>query len=250
MIKKGAIVKKDDKLYRVLEDKPEEVLMIETEISRYHFLRVSQTEFSCMEKTEDSYQPLTFMVGDDEMQLIRKKQAAIQIILEGLGDITDLGERKKSAGIEAYMRTFHVSRQTAHKDIRKFLQSGMDLFSLRDGRKSRGAVDMFSRAHKGGRRFNDGSIRAPVDPVLEKEAFEEGFRMIPYSHSLKKILLFLDYKYLTRSRLDENGKVIREMPPTNELFSERRFRRFCKEKIGDMPLRVYREILRNSLNEK
>ena len=140
------------------------------------------------------------------------------------------------------MRTFGVSRQTVHKDIRRYLQSGLNIYSLRDGRRSHGSVDMFS-GRRGGRRFADGSIRIPIDPELEVRAFEEGFRILGRGESITKIIHYLDVKYFGTA-IDDAGMAYLKMPPKNERFSEKRFRRYCAERIGNTPLHVYKKVMR------
>lgn len=245
MLRIGAVINVNGQKFRVIDIKKENILMIQMENKKYHFLKIPQSEaeqLPCMTIDEEPINT-SFMVTDDELRIIKEKQAAIQIVLSGLEDISDLGNRKRCVGVEAYVRTFGVSRQTAHKDIRRYLQSGLNMYSLRDGRRSHGSVDMFS-GRRGGRKFADGSMRIPIDPELEKKAFEEGFRILGRRGSLKRIIDYLNLKYFGISAIDDDGVPYVSMPPRNELFSEKRFRRYCRERTGNIPLHTFKRIMR------
>lgn len=247
MLRIGAVIEVNGQKYRVIEIKNDSIMLIEMGVAKYHFLRVDRSEvekYPSIDMDKSICHPSDFMVMDRELKLIRKKEEAIQLILKGLNDISDLGKKKKIEGIEAYMRTFGVSRQTTHKDIRKYLQSGMDMLSLRDGRSSHGDTDMFS-GKRGGRRFADGSIRVPVNPELEKRAFEEGFRMLGPGRSLRKIIIYLDRKYLGEAGFSDDGTPYIKMPPRSKSFSEKRFRRYCSEKIGKTTIPIYKKVIRD-----
>ena len=244
MLRIGAVIEVSGQKYRVIEIKNDSILLIQMENKKYHFLKIPRGEaeqLPCMTIDEEPINTC-FMVTDDELRIIKEKQAAIQIVLKGLEDISNL-ERKKCFGIKAYMRTFGVSRQTAHKDIRRYLQSGFNMYALRDGRKSHGNVDMFS-GRRGGRRFADGSIRIPIDPELEKKAFEEGFRILGRSGSVKRIIDYLNLKYFGISAINDDGVPYVSMPPRNEQKNKKRFRRYCRERTGNIPLHAFKRIMR------
>lgn len=254
MFRIGSVIKLNDRIYRIIGSDGMELVMIELNLDKYHFYRIdcrTLTGIPGVEEVEDPYEQHAFMVSEEERDLIRKKQEAIRIILRDLDLIEDLSSKRPCPGVTSYMETFGVTKRIAHKNIRRYLQSGMDMYSLRDQRKTRPRPesDMFHSPYKGGHAFADGSVRVAVDPELEKKYFEEGFRMIDSENSLSSIIDVLNLKYFTEVILDEDGDVVDIVEkPENECLSERRFRRYCQERMGAVSLVKYKKGARERIN--
>ena len=254
MFRTGSVIKLNERIYRIIRSDKTDLIMIEMNIDRYHFYRVDYKtliEIPGVEEIDDPYEQHAFMVSEEEMDLIRRKQEAIRIIIKDLDFIEDLGSNRSCPEIKSYMKTFGVTKRIAHKNIRRYLQSGMDMYSLRDQRKTRRRLetDMFNSPYKGGHAFANGKVRIPIDPELEKRYFEEGFRKIDSEHSLSYIIDLLNLKYFAKIILDEDGNIkdINEKPE-NECLSERRFRRYCKERMGAVSLEKYKKGARERIN--
>ena len=254
MYRAGSVIKLNGRLYRIIGSDKTDLVMIEMNIDKYHFYRVDYKmliEMPGVEEVDDPYEQHAFMVSEEEMDLLRKKQQAIRIIIRNLDFIEDLSSNRTCPGVTSYMATFRVSKRIAHKSIRRYLQSGMDMYSLRDQRKTRPRPenDMFNSPYKGGHAFADGRVRVAIDPELEKRYFEEGFRKIDVESSLSYIVDVLNLKYFTKVILDEDGNVIDIIEkPENESLSERRFRRYCRERMGAVSLEKYKKGARERIN--
>ena len=254
MFRAGSVIKLNDRIYRIIGPDKTDLVMIEMNIDKYNFYRIDYKTLSEMpgvKEVEDPYEPHAFMVSEEEMELIRKKQQAIKIIIRNLDCIEDLSSNRACPGVKSYMATFGVSKRIAHKNIRRYLQSGMDMYSLRDQRKTRPRPknDMFNSSYRGGHAFADGRVRVAIDPELEKKYFEEGFRKIDVESSLSTIVDMLNLKYFAEVILDEDGDVIDIVEkPENESLSERRFRRYCKEQMGAISLGKYKKGARERIN--
>ena len=206
MYRAGSVIKLNGRLYRIIGSDKTDLVMIEMNIDKYHFYRVDYKmliEMPGVEEVDDPYEQHAFMVSEEEMDLLRKKQQAIRIIIRNLDFIEDLSSNRTCPGVTSYMATFRVSKRIAHKSIRRYLQSGMDMYSLRDQRKTRPRPenDMFNSPYKGGHAFADGRVRVAIDPELEKRYFEEGFRKIDVESSLSYIVDVLNLKYFLLQKL-------------------------------------------------
>ena len=255
MFKLGSVIKINGSPYRIIGAYGTSMVMIQLDIDRYNFFRCGMktlADIPGIEEIPDPYEQQAFMVSDEELEELRKKQEAIKIILKGISPaIEDIGSNQTCEGVKAFMKTFGVSKSIVHKYIRRYLQSGMDMYSLRDRRKTRPypKKDMFNSPYKGGRKFSDGSVREPIDPVLEKKYFEEGFRKIDVERSLSYIVDMLNVKYFSKPVLDEEGNLIDIVEaPENKRLSECRFRRYCKERIGTVSMKNYKKGVRELIN--
>ena len=254
MLGTGSVIRLNNRPYRIIASEGTDLVMIEMDIDRYHFYRAPLQvllDMPGIEEISDPYEPQPFMVSDEELELLGRKQEAVRAIIQGLDRIEDLASKRTCPGVRSYMETFGVSRKIAHKHIRRYLQSGMDMYSLRDGRRTRSRPenDMFSSPYRGGHAFADGSVRVPVDPELEKKYFEEGFKKIDTEKSLSYIVDVLNVKYFSTPVLDEEGNLIDiDVKPENECLSERRFRRYCKERMGAVSLAAYKKGARERVN--
>ena len=86
-----------------------------------------------------------------------------------------------------------------------------------------------------------------VTPELEEKAFEEGFQMIGRTgrnDGLGRIVRYLNIKYLAKPVVDDGAVVDLVLPAPEEMFSERRFRRYCAKRLGGIPLPAYKRALR------
>ena len=255
MFKVGTVINISGDPFRIVGSNGNSMLMIQMDIDRYNFFRCDMDtlmEIPGIEEVPDPYEQKAFMVGEEELEELRKKQEAIRTILkENRPYIEDIMTNCTSPGVKAFMETFGVSRRVTHKIIRRYLQSGMDLYSLRDRRKTRAypGADMYSSPYRGGHAFADGSIRVPIDPKREKRYFEEGFRKIDVERSLSYIVDMLNVKYFSKPVLDEDGNLVEIIvAPENERLSEKRFRRYCRERMGAVSLMSYKKGVRERLN--
>ena len=244
------------KKYRIIQALgPDTVLLIELGVDKYHFERVNVNDlYSIAGIIEESpHNTGAKQITGEEMDLIKEKMRAIQAVLDGMSDFSQLAARRTTAGIDAYMQKYGCTRCTAHKSIRRYLQSGMDMYSLRDGRHTAewDSGDMFSGKRGGGHSFNDGRKRVAIDPEKERSYFEEGFKMIKRETSLTCILNALNRKYFSDVILDENGNFIDIIPlPINECLSEKRFRRYVRTQIGALSLESYKAGIRKRRNDE
>ena len=255
MLQNGSVVSLGGKPYRILKRSGLDVILIEMEIDKYHFFRCDAktlVSFPGFEEIPDPYEQHTYMVDDDELDELKKKQEHIAWIIRALGEeVSDLGGKKTCRGVHEFMEEFGITKKTAHKYIRRYLQSGGDIYCLRDGRKLRGLneYDIFSTPFKGGRKFSNGRARVRIDPEKERKYFEEGFRKIDGETSLSYIVDVLNIKYFSTVVCDEDGDVIEVIPkPLSESLSEKRFRRFCAEKFNGVSLDEYRKGARDRMN--
>ena len=255
MLQNGSVVSLGGKPYRILKRSGEDVILIEMQVDKYHFFRCNARtliSFPGFEETPDPYEQHAYMVDDDEMDELKKKQEHIAGIIRGLGtDIELLEGGVTCEGVREFMEEMGITKKTAHKYIRRYLQSGGDIYSLRDGRKTREhpKQDMFTGYYRGGHAFKNGRVRVPIDPEKERKYFEEGFRKIDGETSLSYIVDVLNIKYFSTVVCDEDGDVIDVIPkPLNESLSEKRFRRFCAEKLGAESLDKYRKGVRDRMN--
>lgn len=255
MFTEGKVFMLNDQRYRLIKVRGTDLVLIGIDVDRYSFFRCSVEIFLSIpgvEEVEDPYEPADFMVGDGELDLLNRKQAAIRQIILGLDQNIDYLQGKRTCpGVKEYMESFGRSKKAAHRDIRRYLQSGMDMYSLRDGRSSRviPGESMFSGRHKGGHRFADGRVRAWIDPEKEEKYFKEGFNMIDKERSLANIVDTLNRKYYSDVILDEDGELVDIVPaPENECLSEKRFRRYCAERMNGVSLTAYRKGARERYN--
>ena len=255
MFKVGTVINISGDPFRIVGSNGNSMLMIQMDIDRYNFFRCDMDtlmEIPGIEEVPDPYEQKAFMVGEEELEELRKKQEAVRMIIDGVKPyIEDIAANKICDGVRSFMDTFGVSKVIVHKYIRRYLQSGMDMYSLRDKRKTRPYPDksMFNSPYKGGRHFADGRRRVAVDPNLEKKCFEEGFRKIDQERSLSYIIDLLNVKYFSEPVLDEEGNLVDiVVAPENERLSECRFRRYCKERIGAVSLVNYKNGVRELIN--
>ena len=255
MFKVGSVLQLNGSPYRILKTTGTDVIMIEMGINKYHFFKCDAKTLAGIpgvKEIEDPYKSNSYMVDDEELELLKKKQDAIRVIIIALGDnFIDLERSKTCVGVNEFMAEFGITKRIVHKYIRRYLQSGCDLYSLRDARKTREypKADIFNGPYSGGHAFADGSTRVKIPPELEKKIFEEGFRMVKLGSSLTSIVHSLNVKYFAHVILDDNGNVIDiEEAPANASISEKRFRRYCKERLGAVSLDAYRKGARERLN--
>ena len=251
----GSVVLINGIKYRILQAQGTELLLIGLEMDKYSFFRIDAKALKAIpgiQEVEDPYTPNT-TIEDDELAMITEKQEAIREIITGLGSNIDfLQGNRTCTGVKEYMEKFKITKRIVHRDIRRYLQSGQDMYSLRDRRKARATKNegIFSGNHKGGHAFCNGSIRIPIDPKQEEKYFEEGFRMIDTGKSLSYIVDTLNRKYFSEVILDEEGNFINILPaPINECLSEKRFRRYCFEKMKGISLSKYRKGVRKRMND-
>lgn len=255
MMKCGAVITINGKLYRIIETRGADSVLIELGIEKYNFeiLPVSQLISTMNAKeVDDPYIHNNAPLSDDELNKIKEKQEAIQKILRSLPDITDLATKRRCDVLDRYCVSINDSKSTVHRAIRRYLQSGMDMYSLRDGRKMKKSSgwDMFDGKQRGGHLFYDGTARVMIDPEFEKKIFEEGFRMIGRENSLSYIVRTLNRKYFSEIILDEDGNYVDIIPaPINECISEKRFRRYVKIMLGSDSLEKYKKDARKRRND-
>ena len=255
MLKCGSVISTNGKLFRIIETRGCDSVLIELGVERYNFEVVPANYLISVMNAKEVEDPVPRgdeIINSGELEELTKKEAAVQKIIRSLPDITDLASKKTCPEFEEYLREYDVAKSTAHRTIRRYLQSGMDMYSLRDSRKKKKSTerDMFDGKQYGGHLFYDGSSRIPLDPELEKKLFEEGFRMIGRENSLSYIVRVLNRKYFSDVVLDEDGNYMDIVPaPLNACISEKRFRRYCRIRMGTLSLDQYKKDARKRRND-
>ena len=255
VFKIGSVVEINHRPYRIITSFGTEFVLIELGIRKYRFFRcdcMTLIDLPGIKELDDPYKSFSYMVGDDEMDLLKKKQDAVRTIIETLGpDVAELSGSRTCPGMKELLKEFGVTKKVAHTWIRRYLQSGCDIYSLRDKRKTRvrPETDMFNTPYNGGRGYRDGRKRVKIQPERERKYFEEGFRRINQGLSLALIARLLNVKYFSQVILNEDGDVvdIKELPE-HESLSEKRFRRYCRERMGAVSLDKYRKGVRERIN--
>lgn len=164
-IKLNQVVRIDDILYRIIDIRAASVTLIAMEVSRlqifavpadYLFRRLEDGR-ACLEDYRTRPQPME-LLKNEEKDVMAVKQRALERCLEKIYPFyEDLQTGRCKPEIEELMRELNVSKPTACRLLRRYLQSGRDMESLMDMRKGWGNREKTTGDAVCGAGFKDGS---------------------------------------------------------------------------------------------
>ena len=259
-IKAGKTVLFYNHPFRVLTYIENCAVMIQLDIEKYNLLEVNISYL--LKLNEEKLKPIEDTYGvkhgdptDEQLQIAKEKKNKIDAILNNIRyDYRILQKKQCIPVFSEYIDKFKISRTTGHKHIRKYLQSGMDVFSLLDQRKCRGKKDIpfFNNNHQGNHNLSDGTKRKKIDPVIEEMQFNEAFGWFQSGTcgSVSKAYFRMIQNHYCTLIYDEdkNVKDITVMEQC-DIPSEKRFRRFVQLKINNIPVSEFKKGARKRRNE-
>lgn len=241
IIKEGKTVSFFGKPYRVLTVTADIVVLIEAGIDRYHFETLAleylvAADQEKLHEIEDTFVPEHVSITDKHREVIKEKADCIEDILQEIYPEYDrLQSRHAEVDISEYLTKFECSVPTAHKNIRRYLQSGRDMYSL---------VDQRAIGNTKGRIYD-------ILSEIEKKYFEEAFQnfkngnMGSVSASYKEMLR----KHYSAIELNEDGTVKSvTLVPKEQRPSDKQYRKYVKEQLGNLSVAAFKKGVRERRN--
>ena len=141
----GALVEMNGEPYRVLDISPDDLLLISTIKDRLSFERINRDvagEMLCsgklIVKEEEKAPEIIGELSEGEQELVRLKKELIEELLRTCyPNLEVLQSRQSSTDLTKFLHVLDVSKSTAFRLIRLYLQSGRNFNSLVDKRKLR-----------------------------------------------------------------------------------------------------------------
>lgn len=238
-IKPGKVVHFLGKPYRILLVNPEIVVLIEVGISKYHFETVDFDYLIAADpqkfyELEDIYAPKHVDLSEKQLEEITEKAKDIEKILNNIyPNYYILMSNIVVPEVVSFQAKYNLGPKATHKIIRRYLQSGRDMYSM---------VDM--------RGVNSGRHATVMDQTQEKY-FEEAFLRFK-SGQLKSVtaaynIMLLDH-YSTHV-FDENGEFQEvKLLPKEQVPSEKKFRRYVKKQLGNLNVNAFKKGARERRN--
>lgn len=238
-IRSGKVVNFLGKPYRILVVNPEIVVLIEVGIDKYHFETVNfdymiAADPQKLYEIEDIYTPKHVDLTEKLLEEITEKARDIKNILETIyPNYSDLMSKKPVPAVSIYQKKYDLTPAIVHKNIRRYLQSGCDMYSL---------LDM--------RRVSSGRHTDVMEKIQEKY-FIEAFQMFE-SGQVKSIsaaynAMLIDH-YSIHVLDDKEEYVEVRLLPKEEIPSEMKFRRYVNKQLGNQSVKGFKKGVRENRN--
>lgn len=225
----GDIVSYENKPFRIITKNSRKVELIQVDIDKYNIVPMAWQIFDryvkrnqicpCDYTTPEYHGPRT----DEEREDMNRRMEMIEAILSSISpNIEHLQERKLVPEFEKYIIENHITRKSAIRHCRRYLQAGKDpkaLLSL----KRRLQTDEGSRNTENSTKNGEKSYR--------EEAFEYGFALLEKREvgSIRKAYIQMLGEYYTL----ENDKLMSGYP------SESSFYRYTLKERGGKSMKEY-----------
>lgn len=234
----GTVMQSDEGIFRILLLNEKHVLLIQLEVSKLNIIRISmdffQYELSCRELVPIAWQEEKFQVEnlteiDEEM--LNYRVQSIERMLQSIYPAWErLQSKETKPEVKKVMEELEVSKATAFKLIRRYLQSGRLKYALLDGRK--GEKNRKNEYKWGESLRGHGDSKVENDEKLEN-IFEDGYLYF-YKNREKGVSLMAAYRYIVAKYYTvtefESGRLVTKCLPETEIPSYKRFWNYCSKK--------------------
>ena len=246
----NTVVKMDGGLYRLVDTSADSVLLINVEKSSFDIQRIQLDCFYSMlgekliEKAD--YTELQFPIDrlkDMDKEELRIKQKAIENVLTNLYPCwEDLQAKTSKPYITDLMEQFQASKPSVLKMIRRYLQSGRQLYALMDGRKNASVpiFDSNKTYNVSGPKTKSGKSSNVLNDETLRQHFEEYFQeFLSFKEKGGTIRSAYDHMIAAHytDRICTEDGIGLQVKPKEERPSYGRFLRYCNERLGNQTVR-------------
>lgn len=238
-IRAGNVVSFNGKPNRIIFVNPEIVILIELGIEKFHFETINFNLFisispNYVKEIEDIYYIQHVDISMEKFEKITEMAKDIEDILKAIHPHYSKFSSKETIPVmNFFQQKYGLSSKTTNKIIRRYLQTGRDMYAL---------LDM--------RNFNKRSMNSNLDEAQQKifkHAFNEFKRGdVKSVTAAYNNMIINHYSEIT---CDETGKITDVTPlPKNSRPSEKVFRAFVKSEIGNMSINAFKKTRSERIN--
>lgn len=244
--KAGTVVNLDNTLYRILDVNTKQILLIAMDIEKFDFQRIQTDCMMHMIETgklvEAEYEEKQYCIEtltEAEMLLLGNRQSIIENMLTQMYPNWDeLQHRKAKPEFYDVCKQLGIKKKAGLRLLRRYLQSGRNIYSLLDGRKQKAKGELGKNV-RGAKNKNGNSSNVQNDAILQEhyhEFFMEfmetkekgGTIQYSYDHMLQKYYTIREVK---------DGELIVRVVPKEDRPSYKRYLRYCNEQLGNLTIR-------------
>ena len=259
----NSVIKMDGSLYRIIDIAEDSVLLINIEKNSFDMQRIQLDCFYAMIEQrlinkidyEEPHPPIERLTEEDKEELYNRKKAIENTLVKLYPSWEDLQRKTTKQYLLTLMDEMEMSKTSVLKLIRRYLQSGRQMSSLIDGRKSIIVKNNDpDRAYgvRGPKIGGEKSSTVLNDKVLEAH-FEEFYQeFLLYKEKGGTIQASYDHmigKYYTDRERTEEGISVK-VKAKEDRPSYGRFLRYCNSRLGNVTVRQAKKGRRTVRNDE